>query len=231
MRRLTPCLPTLLAIGANSPVWHGVDTGCVSFRQRLLSSNPTYGLPPYFDSWADYDRMLDAAVRSRTVESFRDLHWDIRPHGDFGTLELRVFDAQIDAQRVAQLTALTRALVVLAADPDTGDDLFPPRLPHWMALENHFRASRSGLAADLIVSARGDTASALSIAERWLTALQPVAERYGDSAHLDALFASLMTENGAERQLAVWRQQRSAVDVAKFLVRATSSTANECSPA
>jgi carboxylate-amine ligase len=227
MRRLTPCLPTLLAIGANSPIWHGVDTGCVSFRQRLLASNPTYGLPPYFDSWADFNRMLDAALQSGTVDNFRGLHWDLRPHGDIGTLELRVFDAQIDARRVAQLAALTRAMVVLAADPGSDDALFMPRLPHWMELENHFRASRSGLAAELIVTRHGETANALSIAERWFPALRPVAARHGDEALLEALHATLLTGNGAERQLAVWRQHRSAVEVAKFLVRATSSTADD----
>ena len=59
----------LLALGANSPFWHGVDTGYACFRQRLLASNPTYGLPPYFDSWEHFNRMLAAGIRSRTIES------------------------------------------------------------------------------------------------------------------------------------------------------------------
>ena len=77
MRRLAPCLPALLAIGANSPFWHGVDTGYRCFRQRLLASNPTYGLPPYFASWSDFNSMVDAGIRSRTIESFRDLQGEV----------------------------------------------------------------------------------------------------------------------------------------------------------
>jgi carboxylate-amine ligase len=115
MRRVAPCIPVLLAIGANSPFWHGIDTGYACFRQRLLASNPTYGLPPYFDSWEDYNRMLAAGIRSGTVESFRDLHWDVRPHGDLGTLEIRVFDAQLVARRIAEIAAFVRALVVVAS--------------------------------------------------------------------------------------------------------------------
>jgi carboxylate-amine ligase len=91
--------------------------------------------------------MVEAGIRSRTIESFRDLHWDIRPHGDLGTLEIRVLDAQIDARRIAQIAALVRALVVVAADSRMPDSAFPARLPHWMELDNHFRACKSGLGA------------------------------------------------------------------------------------
>ena len=218
MRRLAPCLPALLAIGANSPFWHGVDTGYCCFRQRLLASNPTYGLPPYFASWDDFNSMVNAGIRSRTIESFRDLHWDIRPHGDLGTLELRVLDAQVDAQRIAQIASLVRALVVVAADPKLPDSAFPAQLPHWMELDNHFRASKSGLDAELIVSEAGDTGPMMQVVEQLFELARRQAEYLGDSALLATLERTLASRNGAGQQRAEWQRKRSSRAVAQFLV-------------
>jgi len=217
MRRLAPCLPALLAIGANSPFWHGVDTGYCCFRQRLLASNPTYGLPPYFESWDDFDRLVAAGIRARTIASFRDLHWDIRPHGDLGTLELRVFDAQIGAHRIAQIAALVRALVVVAADPKLPDSAFPARLPHWMELDNHFRACKSGLDARLIVSETGDTGPMMQVVEQLFELARREAGNLGDSTLLAALERTLLSGNGAALQRAAWQRHRSCKGVTRFL--------------
>jgi carboxylate-amine ligase len=218
MRRLAPCLPALLAIGANSRFWHGVDTGYWCFRQRLLASNPTYGLPPYFESWRQFNSMLDAGVRSRTIESFRDLHWDIRPHGDLGTLEIRVLDAQIDSHRIAQIAALVRALVVVAVDPKLPDSAFPARLPHWMELDNHFRACKSGLDARVIISEDGDTAPMMQVVEQLFSLARRQSENLGDSALLAGLERSLTSRNGAELQRGAWQRQHSCKAVARYLV-------------
>jgi carboxylate-amine ligase len=218
MRRVAPCLPALLAIGANSPFWHGVDTGYSCFRQRLLASNPTYGLPPYFESWEDFNRMLSAGIRSRTIESFRDLHWDIRPHGDLGTLEVRVLDAQIDARRIAQIASLVRALIVVATDPKLPDSAFPARLPHWMELDNHFRACKSGLNANMIISETGDTAPMMQIVEQLFELARRQCETLGDSELLADLERTLVSRNGAECQRSAWRERRSCKAVADFLV-------------
>lgn len=225
MRRIAPCLPALLALGANSPFWHGIDTGYACFRQRLLASNPTYGLPPYFDSWAHFNRMLAAGIRSRTINSFRDLHWDIRPHGDLGTLELRVFDAQVDAERIAQIASLVRALVVVAEDSRMPDSAFPARLPHWMELENHFRACKSGLDARIITSAAGDTERLTQIVEQLFDLARNTCDRLGDNALLAGLERTVTTRNGAGRQQRAWEQHHSCKAVARYLVNALDKTA------
>jgi carboxylate-amine ligase len=226
MRRVAPCLPVLLAIGANSPYWHGIDTGYACFRQRLLASNPTYGLPPYFESWEHFGRMVEAGTRSRTIESFRDLHWDIRPHGDLGTLEIRVFDAQIDAHRIAQIAAFVRALVVVAADSRMPDSAFPDRLPHWMELDNHFRACKFGLGARIITSVSGDTAPMMQVVESLFDLAGSRCETLGDSELLASLERSLTSRNGAELQRSAWSQQRSCKAVARFLVESLQHPAS-----
>ena len=218
MRRLSPCIPVLLAIGANSPFWHGVDTGYASFRQRLLAANPTYGLPPYFNTWEDFNRMLAAARRSGSFETFRDIHWDIRPHGDLGTLEIRVFDSQIDAHRIAQIAALTRALVVIAADASVSDSIFPSQLPHWMEIENHFLACRWGLDAKLITSIEGHTEPILRRVEQLFDACRPTAEKLGDGQLLDELGESLVSDSGTNRQREAFKRCRSFEGVATYLI-------------
>jgi carboxylate-amine ligase len=218
MRRVAPCLPALLAIGANSPFWHGVDTGYACFRQRLLASNPTYGLPPYFESWGHFNRMLAAGIRSRTIETFRDLHWDIRPHGDLGTLEIRVLDAQVDAQRIAQIASLLRSLVVVAADPRMPDSAFPARLPHWMELENNFRACKSGLDARIITSAAGATEPLIQVVEQLFDLVRNTCDRLGDNKSLADLERTVTTQNGAGRQRRVWEQHHSCEAVARYLI-------------
>jgi carboxylate-amine ligase len=224
MRRIAPCLPALLAIGANSPFWHGIDTGYACFRQRLLASNPTYGLPPYFRSWDHFNRMLAAGIRSRTIESFRDLHWDIRPHGDLGTLELRVFDAQVDAERIAQIASLVRALVVVAEDSRMPDSAFPARLPHWMELENHFRACKSGLDARVITSATGDTERLIQVVEQLFDLARSTCDRLGDNELLAGLERTVTTRNGAERQRQAWEQHHSCKAVVRYLVDSLDKT-------
>lgn len=218
MRRVAPCLPVLLAIGANSPYWHGIDTGYACFRQRLLASNPTYGLPPYFESWEHFGRMVEAGIRSRTIESFRDLHWDIRPHGDLGTIEIRVFDAQIDAHRIAQIAAFVRALVVIAADSRMPDSAFPARLPHWMELDNHFRACKFGLGARIITSVSGDTEPMMQVVELLFDLARRESETLGDSELLGGLERSLTSRNGADLQRSAWLQHHSCKAVTRFLV-------------
>ena len=226
MRRVTPCIPALLAIGANSPFWHGVDTGYACFRQRLLASNPTYGLPPYFDSWAHFNCMLAAGIRSGMIEGFRDLHWDVRPHGNLGTLEIRVFDAQLDAHRIAEIAAFVRALVVVAADRRMPDSAFPARLPHWMELDNHFRACKSGLDAQAIVSDKGDTAPLMHVVEQLFDLAGPECEKLGDSALLASLEHSLVTRNGAVLQRTTWQRRHSCESVARFLVESLQHPAS-----
>ncbi len=225
MRRIAPCLPALLAIGANSPFWHGIDTGYPCFRQRLLASNPTYGLPPYFESWEDFTRMVGAGMRSRTIESFRDLHWDIRPHGDLGTLEIRVLDAQIDARRIAQIASLVRALVVVASDPKMPDSAFPARLPHWMELDNHFRACKSGLHARIITSEAGDTEPLMQVVEQLFDLARNTCNRLGDNQLLAGLERTVTSRNGAEQQRQAWQRHHSCKAVARYLVDSLNNAA------
>ena len=84
MSRLIPVVPALVAMSANSPFWRGHVTGHAAYRHRILAAAPNYGLPTACNSWAAFEQFLEAALRSSMIRHFKDIHWDIRPHPDFG---------------------------------------------------------------------------------------------------------------------------------------------------
>lgn len=157
MRLLKPYLPLLLAISANSPYWHGHDSGYASYRQRVLAAMRSYGMPPSFGDWSEFERFFYAARRAGTFTGPRDIHWDIRPQPDLGTLEMRVMDAQTTVAEAVRLTGFVYTLAQhLKRLPGPPADAGLLEARHWyVEKENLFRASRQGLEAELIVDEVG----------------------------------------------------------------------------
>ncbi len=198
--RLRGVLPALLALSSSSPFWDGYDTGFASFRHRLLSMTPNYGPPPRLSCAADLEHVLDAGKRAGIFQSYRDVHWDLRPRPDFGTLELRVFDAQPTLSSSLALAAVAHSLFVAALRdlPSLEPQLIPP-LPPWMERENAFRASRFGLETQLFVDEEGATRQARDVLVDVLSTLAPTAVDLGEGAELGAAIDLLLEGNWADR--------------------------------
>src|SRR3954466_12044612 len=148
--RLRPVLPLLLAISANSPYIDGRDSGLHSGRtQTFTKSFPRCGIPDAFGSWQAWADYVELLVRTRSIVEFTQLWWSVRPHHDFGTVEVRICDAQTTAQEADQLAALIVACVRRAAEEvDAGKP--PPDLPGRLIEENVWRAIRYGLDGSLL---------------------------------------------------------------------------------
>jgi carboxylate-amine ligase len=148
--RLRPVLPLLLAISANSPYIDGRDSGLHSGRtQTFTKSFPRCGIPDTFGSWAAWAEYVDLLVRTNSIVEFTQLWWSIRPHHAFGTVEVRICDAQTTAAEADALAALIVACVRrAAAEVDAGET--PPDLPHRLIEENMWRAIRHGLDGRLL---------------------------------------------------------------------------------
>src|ERR671934_726786 len=108
-------LPELLALSANSPFWHGRDTGLASARSKIFETFPRSGLPPAFSSFEEYELLVERGVRTGSFKDYTYIWWDLRPHPRLGTIEIRVCDAQTRLDTVAALTALVQALVAALA--------------------------------------------------------------------------------------------------------------------
>src|SRR6478735_10585933 len=136
-------LPHFVALSASSPFWHGHDTGLATVRSKIWESLPTTGIPPQLDSWSDFETFMDTLVRAGSIETVRDVWWDVRPHPDFGTVELRMCDGIPTLREVSSLAALAQCLVhSLEQRLANGERLTV--LPGWIVHENKWRAARYG---------------------------------------------------------------------------------------
>ena len=97
--RLRAVLPTLLALSATSPYLDARDAGLHSARtQSFTKSFPRCGIPDSFGSWAAYREYVDFLVRTDSIVEYTQVWWSIRPHFSFGTVEVRICDAQATAR-------------------------------------------------------------------------------------------------------------------------------------
>ena len=142
--RLRPVLPTLLAISANSPFVDGRDSGLHSARtQTFTKSFPRCGIPDVMGSWATWQDYVDLLLRTNSIVEFTQLWWSVRPHHSFGTIEVRICDAQTTGPEADALVELIVACVAQALrEVDAGET--PPDLPGRLIEENMWRALRYG---------------------------------------------------------------------------------------
>jgi carboxylate-amine ligase len=210
--RLRPVLPTLLAISANSPFVDGRDSGLHSARtQTFTKSFPRCGIPDVFGSWAEWQDYVELLVRTGSIVEFTQLWWSVRPHHSFGTIEVRICDAQTTGPEADALIELIVACVAQALrEVDAGAT--PPDLPGRLIEENMWRALRYGQDG------------------RLLDLHAPVIEEYPAAEALDRLRAwtgagvTLPELNGAQRQRRMIDAGASPYEVFRQCVDETRAT-------
>jgi glutamate---cysteine ligase / carboxylate-amine ligase len=191
--RLRAVLPELLAISANSPFLDGRDSGLHSARTQIFTrSFPRCGIPDVFGSFAAYADYVDFMVRTRSIIEHTQIWWSVRPHHVFGTVEVRICDAQSRAEDSDALAGLITACVAQAAiDYDEGVAYEPP--PARMIEENLWRAIRYGLDGRMIDLERREEYAAAALPDRMMAWTAPARASLG----IDPV---LPEENGAQRQ-------------------------------
>jgi carboxylate-amine ligase len=191
--RLRPVLPSLLAISANSPFLDGVDSGLASARtQTFTKSFPRCGIPDAFGDWATFADYVDFLVSTRSIVEYTQVWWSIRPHFAFGTVEVRICDAQMTAGESDALAALAVACVAQAAR-DVDEGVPQVDLPHRLIEENMWRALRYGLDGELLDLERRAAYPTAEALDRLLAWTAPVRAELGIDVALPA-------RNGAQRQ-------------------------------
>ncbi|HEY7076062.1 MAG TPA: YbdK family carboxylate-amine ligase [Solirubrobacteraceae bacterium] len=195
MNRLRAHLPLLLALSANSPFWQGRPTGFASTRTTLFDAFPRSGVPRAFSGYADWVATVDRLLRSGAIADPSFLWWDIRLQPRYGTVEVRIPDAQTTVEDVAAVAALVHSLARLELERP-GEE--PP--PIELIQENRFLAARDGMDAHLIDAGGARTPAREQLA-RVLADCAPAARRLGCRREL-AQVRDLAANTGAERQLA-----------------------------
>ena len=191
--RLRQVLPELLAVSANSPFLDGFDSGLASARSQIFTrSFPRCGIPEPFGDFASYASHVDLLVRTHSIVEHTQLWWSVRPHHTFGTVELRICDAQTSAEDSTALAGLAVACIAQAA-LDHDDGSAPPPAPQRLVDENLWRAIRYGLDGRMIDLERGEEFLAAALPDRLLAWTAPARGSLG----IDPV---LPERNGAQRQ-------------------------------
>lgn len=210
-------LPHFLALTASSPYWNGQDTGLASSRAIVFGGLPTSGPPQPLTDWTEFEEYMDTLLRAGTIRSIKEVWWDIRPHPDFGTVEIRMFDGVPTLREIGMTAALSQSLVqLLDTQLDRGYKL--PTPPAWVVRDNKWRATRYGLDAIVITDDSGSTAPLRDELYELTRELQPVADRLGCGPELGVVTEVL--DNGAsyERQRAIVASGGGLGDVVDALV-------------
>jgi glutamate---cysteine ligase / carboxylate-amine ligase len=191
--RLRTVLPDLLAISANSPFLDGAAAGLHSARTQIFTKSfPRCGIPEPWGDWATYAGFVELLKRTNSIVEATQLWWSVRPHHAFGTVELRICDAQSTAEESTAIAGLGVACIAQAAldyDARVRPELAPPRIVE----ENFWRAIRYGLDGKMIDAERGEEYPAAALPDRLLAWTAPAREALG-------IEVSLPDQNGAQRQ-------------------------------
>jgi len=215
-------LPVLLALSANSPFWRADATGLASTRTPIFRAFPRVGVPPAYADWTDYEERISFMTDSRVIEDYTYLWYDVRPHPNFGTVEVRVFDAQTRVEHTLGLAALTQALVKeLAEHFEAGEQLSD--YPYEMIDENRWLAARHGLEGELVDLPSRDRLPTKHLAFRLLDRMREHAQDLGSAAELAGIDDLLERGNGAHRQLVVYEANHDLREVVAEIVAATAS--------
>lgn len=214
---LAAYLPHFLALTASSPYWNGQDTGLASSRAIVFGGLPTSGPPQPLTDWTEFEEYMDTLLRAGTIRSIKEVWWDIRPHPDFGTVEIRMFDGVPTLREIGMTAALSQSLVqLLDTQLDRGYKL--PTPPAWVVRDNKWRATRYGLDAIVITDDSGSTAPLRDELYELTRELQPVADRLGCGPELGVVTEVLDSGASYERQRAIVASGGGLGDVVDALV-------------
>ena len=213
-------VPHFIALSASSPFWRGVDTGMAASRPTVYEAHPTAGIPPPVHDWYQFQKLYSSMMQTGSIESMKDLWWDIRPSPGFGTLELRMCDGPASLLELGAIVAFAHGLAhVFQEEQDRfhGTSARPPE--RWIARENKWRALRYGLNA-LLIDHRTLEQKPLrdDILER-LERMTPFFGVHGYDAQLDCLRTICARGNSSDRQRAVFEQRGDMQDVLVHNVR------------
>ena len=204
--RLRVVMPELLAISANSPFLDGRHSGLHSARSQIFTKSfPRCGIPDAFGRWQAYADYIDFLVRTNSIIEFTQVWWSVRPHHTYGTVEMRICDAQTSAGDSTALAGLITACIAQAAfDHDEGVPFEDP--PGRMIEENFWRAIRHGLDGKLIDLDRAEEYPAAAALDRLLAWTAPARGVLG-------IDPGLPEQNGAQRQKRALAEGASMEDI------------------
>ena len=203
MRQASYFLPHILALSTSSPFWHGTNTGLRSYRLTVFDGMPRTGLPEVFESWGDYQRLVEVLVEAGVIEDASKLWWDLRPSIRYPTLEMRIADVCTTAAHGASLAAIYQCVLWMLHELKRSNQRWRA-YSNMLVQENRWLAQRYGFDAGMIDFGVGSVVPFSDLVEELLEILGPAADVLGCSDELAATRDILGSGTSAHRQVAVY---------------------------
>ena len=194
-------LPALQAISANSPFRDGVDSGHASARTSVVRTYPRFQVPRQFRDYADFCRVADQLISAAGVDDYTYIWWDVRPHPQLGTVEVRAVDVQADALTSTAIAALIQAIAAKELEQPSAPGLYRESLE-----ESYFQAASHGLDAEILLDDEIPR-PAREVVRKVLVAVRPCARELGSEGALEEIERILSEGNGADEQRRVHRER------------------------
>ncbi len=214
--RILSHLPVLLALSCNSPWWENRVTGLQSTRSKVMEGLPTAGLPTPMRNWSEYTWLINHLIETGFINTIREIWWDVRPHHNFGTVEVRVCDMPANLHDAMAIAALVQCLVQSLSE-EINEGTYRAECHPMMVRQNKWRASRYGPQARLVDCITHEARSVGELVASLVRRLWSTAEGLGCQEYLQRTLAMATGPSGADRQLALLQETGDPVEVVRRL--------------
>src|SRR3954465_6263540 len=221
--RIMRHLPTLLALSVSSPFWEGRKTGLQSHRSKVMEGLPTAGLPTLMRNWSEYVWLVNHMIETGFINTVREIWWDVRPHHNFGTVEVRVCDMPGNLQDTLALGALVQCLVKALSD-EIDNGTYQHDSHPMMVQQNHPRAARVANQAKLVDTNTYRSASVTDTVNSLLQKLKHAAAELGCENYLDHCRTMARQPSAAQTQLDLMSEKNDPREVVRNLLVASRTT-------
>lgn len=209
MGQVSYFLPHLLALSTSAPFWRGRETGLKSYRMAVWNEMPRTGLPPQFDSYGEYRRLVEILVGTGVIEDATKLWWDVRPSDKFPTLEMRMTDICTRMEDAISIAAYYRCLLRMLWRLRRNNQRWR-QYDRFMIAENRWRASRYGIDEGLIDFGKARIVPFPELLEELITLIREDAEFFDCVAEIERAREILERGTSAHKQVAAWQEARQA---------------------
>jgi carboxylate-amine ligase len=215
-------LPHVLCLSTSSPFWMGRNTGLKSYRSIVFRNFPRTGIPRVFQSWADFNYLVDTLIRTNCIPDGTKIWWDVRPNWMYSTLEFRICDVCTRVDEAVCVAAIFQAIVAKLWKLRRDNMTFRV-YPSEPIEENKWRAVRYGLDGKLIDFGKQAELPARELIRElveWF--IGDVVDELGSRREVQYAYRILETGSSADRQLATFERTGDLRAVVDQLIHETS---------
>lgn len=206
--------PLLLGLSSSSPFFQSEKTGLSSVRSTFFESTPAGGHPPIINNWSEFEGLMTKLLKSKSIESHKDLWWDVRPSLNYGTIEIRICDMLPSINENIALIAFVHLLG--HAYLSINNYRYWPHLSEWSYRENKWRALRYGLDFDFIFNEDGNSRPAREFILSILDDLHLLSGELGYDKYINLIREKMILKTPAQSMVEKYKETSDLQSVVKL---------------